>query len=90
MNIKIRMSNHQRNNNNIPICNNIVNIPMSNNMFQHIDETSHSFALNNGKILHSEKNRFPRKIIEAADSKINANSINRAMEILPCYYTILK
>ena len=50
-NIIIRMSEHQRD----------INIhKMTNNMFQHMDETSHTFALNNINILDSENNMFPR------------------------------
>ena len=71
-NIKIRMSEHQRDINNHKI---------SNNMFQHVDETSHTFDLNNVKNLHSEKNMFPRKFIDAVHSKNNKNSINRAIEM---------
>ena len=73
----------------------IDNYKISNNIFQHIDKTRHIFALNNVKILCSEKNFLLENlssIFQAfqAHSKMNTNSINRDMEIPPGYYAILK
>ena len=80
-NMEIRLKEHERD---------FRNMKMNNNMFQHMSETNHTFDLKNFKILATEKNRFPRKIIEAAFSKFNENSINRKVDIPDCFSNNIK
>ena len=54
------------------------------------DIRGHTFNFDECKILATENKVRSRKFLEAVHSKLTSNSINRSVDIPPCYYNILK